>query len=114
MFTESGTIDNLEKCDILLAKTGYYQVRVTDNTYVTWGAQDYALAFDITPPVVGDFDLDYIVNDRDLGILADQWLHDEANLVCDLAAPFDHVDFADFAILAQNWMAANNAYYEGY
>jgi len=114
VFAETGTIDNLDKCDILLEKTGYYQIMVVDNTYVTWGAQDYGLAFDITPPLIGDFNLDYIVNDTDLGTLVAQWLATGEDLAPDLALPFGRVDFADFALLIQNWLSANNAYYEGY
>lgn len=113
IFSDNGTKDNLKKVDMLLSKTGFYQVKVADNTSWNW-VQDYAIAFERVQPIIGDFNLDYIVNYNDLYQMAEQWLSDGTALVCDLASPDSHIDFADFAILAQNWLVANNAYYDGY
>jgi hypothetical protein len=106
--------DNLEKCDLLAAMNGTYQVKVVNKTASE--TRDYGLAFEITPPIAGDIaqPLDYIVDYKDLSVFADQWLLDGTGLAADLALPANHIDFSDFAVFAQNWLATNNAYYAGY
>jgi hypothetical protein len=110
IFDEVNAKDNLRKCDLLLSKTGEYRIKVTNSNSLT----DYGLAFEIVPPITGDFDMNYIVDYRDLSILASQWLFDGAGLTADLAAPAGHVDFRDLAIFAQSWRTANNAYNNSY
>jgi subtilisin family serine protease len=111
VFQEANAKDNLRKCDLLLSKTGEYRIRVTNSSNTS---TDYGLAFEIVPSIPGDFDMNYIVDYNDMATLASQWLLDGAGLAADLAAPTGHVDFADFAVFAQNWLLANNAYYVGY
>ncbi|HSV26776.1 MAG TPA: S8 family serine peptidase [Sedimentisphaerales bacterium] len=117
IFSDTDALNNLKKCDILLTRTGTYKIEVTLHNNVTPPvtlSQDYGLAFDIIEPIAGDFDLNYIVDHRDLAAFANQWLLSGAALTADIAPPAGHVDFADFAAFASNWLASNNAYYEGY
>ena len=109
---DTGTKDNLKKWDILLAKTGYYSVKVSfNNTTGSSITQDYGLAFQIIPPIAGDYDLNYVVDANDLLAFVNTWLLETPGLPTDLAPPFGQIDFADFAVFAQNWLASNPAYY---
>lgn len=112
-FSDTGTKDNLKKCDILLPYSGEYQIQITSAAILASG-QNYGLAFKIVPPILGDFDLNYIVDFKDLHIFAGQWLLNGSDLSANLATPADNVDFSDFTVFAQNWLMANNAYYAGY
>jgi hypothetical protein len=111
VFQEATSGDNLRKCDILLASTSEYRIKVGNSTGTS---TDYGLAFEIVPPITGDLDLNYQVDYLDVAIMAAQWLSDGTGLVSDVAAPLNHVDFADFAILANNWLQCNKAYLQGY
>jgi hypothetical protein len=111
IFEEAVAKDNLRRCDILLSKTGDYRIRVNNSSSTS---TDYGLAFEIIPPIAGDFNMDYIVDYKDMSTLTSQWLMDGPGLAADMAAPTGHIDFADFAAFAQNWRTANNAYWTDY
>jgi hypothetical protein len=108
-FSDTAAKDNLKKCDILLPHTGEYKITIAPSSTLS-SAQNYGLAFEIIPPITGDFDLNYVVDYNDLSTFAAQWL---LGGTADFTAP-SGVDFADFAVFAQNWLSANNAYYAGY
>jgi hypothetical protein len=111
LFNDTGTKDNLKKCDLLLNTTGNYLVKVTLNNTTTKSiTASYGLAFETIAPIPGDFDLNYIVDANDLLTFANNWLLTGTGLLPDIAAPFGQVDFADFAAFAQNWLVRNKAY----
>ena len=60
------------------------------------------------PPIVGDLDLDYNVNEIDLEQLTASWLQTDAekNLAGD-----ETIDLSDFTAQAANWKQFNPAYY---
>lgn len=89
--------DNLEKCDILTEKNGFYSVTVLNDSDNGESA-DYGLAFEIYPPLEGDHPpIDYTVDYFDLNTLADDWgiLN----------------NFTSFADICKNWSKTDNAYY---
>jgi hypothetical protein len=104
VFNEANANDNLRKCDLLMEKTGEYHIQITSPSS---SSTNYGLAFEIIPAIIGDFDLNYIVDYDDLSTFASEWL---MTGTADLTAPAG-VDFADFAVLAQNWLTTNEAYY---
>jgi hypothetical protein len=101
--------DNLIKCDILLTGTGRYTLKVVNNS--TSETADYGLAFELLPPLPGDFDLDYIVDGNDLRRIAENWLQPAVGSDADLFQD-DFIDFRDFALFAENWLTADPAYHQ--
>ncbi|MBN1391607.1 MAG: S8 family serine peptidase [Sedimentisphaerales bacterium] len=100
--------DNLIKCDILLTVTGQYAVRVVNSS--TGETADYGLAFELLPPLPGDFDLDYIVDYNDLAEIAEDWLSPASGSDVDLSGD-GFIDFYDFAPFADNWLTSDHAYH---
>jgi hypothetical protein len=101
--------DNLIKCDILLTRSGQYTLRVVNNS--TGETAHYGLAFELLPPLLGDFDLDYIVDYNDLRQIAENWLQPVSDFDADLFQD-NFIDFRDFALLAENWLITDPAYYQ--
>lgn len=106
LFNETGTLDNLEKVDLVLPRDGIYEIAVKNTTSKK---RNYALAFELLAPLVADFNLDYVVNYADLAVLADQWLQEGAYLKSDLW-PDDKVDLLDYTVLAGNWLLRDARY----
>lgn len=100
--------DNLIKCDILLTRSGQYTLRVVNNS--TSESTNYGLAFELSPPLPGDFDLDYIVDYNDLRQIAENWLHAGPGFDTDLFQD-NFIDFRDFALFAENWLITDPAYH---
>lgn len=108
IYTETGTLDNLEKADLLLEKNGMYEITL-DNT--TSKSRDYALAFELLEPLVYDFEpIDYIVDTGDLLVMGQQWLLEEPDLEANLIGA-DIVNLEDFAEFALHWLDMNPAYH---
>jgi hypothetical protein len=101
--------DNLIKCDYLLTASGWYTIEVVNSS--TGETADYGLAFELLPPLPGDFDLDYIVDNNDLRRIAEDWLSPAGDSVLDLF-PDSLIDFRDFALFADNWLTSDPAYYQ--
>ena len=57
-------------------------------------------------PIPGDFTLDGIVDERDLEVLASQWLSQPGNPSADIAPPGGDnlINFLDFIILTEHWL----------
>ena len=107
--------DNLEKCDLLLSKTGNYIVKVVNKSADE--SPDYGLAFELLPAIPGDFEpMDYTVDTLDLAHFCKWWLRDDCsglNGWCEGAdiQPVDgKVDLADFAVLASYWLETDPIY----
>jgi len=108
IYSESDTLNNLEKVDLLLAKDGTYEIYL-DNT--TNKSRGYALAFEVLAPLAGDFEpIDYIVDENDLYILAEQWLLEGPDLETDIS-PNEKIDYGDFGTFFENWLQIDPAYY---
>ena len=107
-------IDNLEKCDLLLTKTGTYEIRVVNQSLNQSAA--YGLTFEILAPLPGDVHVDYVVDAQDAADLADYWLDTNCanpNADCfayNLSADA-RIDLADFAVLADHWLSYDARYY---
>lgn len=104
------TNDNLEKCDLLLAASGNYVLKVVSRPANEFSV-NYVLAFELVAPIPGDFDLNYIVNYDDLAVLMQEWLGPEPDPKADLW-PDGKVDLLDVAVFGQNWRKVNPAYYQ--
>jgi hypothetical protein len=113
VFSENDAENNLEKVDIIAQKTGYYEITVTNvdnsternNTY-------YGLAFEISPPIAGDFDLNYIVEANDLYHLSEQWLTTGPSGEFDLFKDDSNsVNMNDFSVFSDYWMCIDSAYH---
>lgn len=103
--------DNLEKCDVLLKSTGYHIVKVVNKS--SSESPDYALAFEIWPPIVGDFEpIDYVVDYTDLSGLMLEWLSSGAGLEGDLIGEGNTVDGKDFSEFGDHWFEADAIYSE--
>jgi hypothetical protein len=100
--------DNLIKCDILLTRSGQYTLRVVNNS--TDETAHYGFAYELLPPLSGDFNLDYIVDYNDLRRIAEDWLQPAAGSDADLFQD-NFIDFRDFALLAENWLITDPAYH---
>ncbi|MHC4721436.1 MAG: S8 family serine peptidase [Planctomycetota bacterium] len=108
IFSETNTLDNLEKVDLLLEKDGMYEVTLENTTNKS---RDYALAFELLEPLVYDFEpIDYIVDTGDLQVMGQQWLLEEPDLEANLIGA-DIVNLEDFAEFAGHWLDIDPAYY---
>ncbi|GAF70802.1 unnamed protein product, partial [marine sediment metagenome] len=68
IFSETETLDNLEKVDLLLSSDGVYEVVLKNSTKKD---RSYALAFELLSPIPGDFyPADYIVDYSDMATVA--------------------------------------------
>ena len=107
--------DNLEKCDLLLSKTGEYLIKVVNKSPDE--SPDYGLAFEILPSIPGDFEpMDYKVDTLDLAKFTNWWLRDDCSGLndwcegADLEPADSRVDLADFARFAGHWLENDPAY----
>jgi len=103
--------DNLEKCDILLTVSGDCTIKVV-NVSANGETADYGFAFELLPPITGDFDLNYVVDNYDFALFAGEWRQEgeglEANLWPDL-----QVDEKDLFTFVSNWLITDDRYYVG-
>ena len=88
--------------------SGEYTLKVVNNS--SDETADYGFAFELLPPIPGDFDLDYIVDDNDLADFVEDWLSTDSQLPENLW-PDSIINFRDFAIFAENWLITNPGYY---
>ncbi len=107
------TLDNLEKVDLRLTKSGDYEIKIVNQSSSESTA--YALAFELLEPIPGDIVIDYIVDILDLSQLADYWLQDPAAIPqaphgIDLVEN-DFIDLADAAELSRHWLTTDPRYY---
>ncbi|OHB51210.1 MAG: hypothetical protein A2Y10_08810 [Planctomycetes bacterium GWF2_41_51] len=107
IFYKEGDLNNLEKIDLILPADGNYTVSLINTTSKT---RAYGLAFEILEPLTGDFNLDYIVNKKDLGRLALDWLSDDGELETNIFAD-EIINNKDFGIFAEYWMQTDGRYY---
>lgn len=112
--SEADGLNNLRRADILLPVDGFYQVLVANSTDIR--NRDYALAFEILPPLMGDFDINYIVDVPDLAVMTSYWLEWGCNDTDALCRPFDiavngQIDLQDIAALSTNWLTMDMRYY---
>jgi hypothetical protein len=107
IYSETNTKDNLEKIDMLLPADGNYTVSLHNTTTKS---RTYGLAFELLEPITGDFNIDYVVDGKDLNQMALEWLtagpdadivHDSNNIV----------NYLDFAAFANNWLKIDNRYF---
>jgi Subtilase family len=107
IFSETSNKDNLEKIDLLLPADGNYTVSLHNTTTKS---RAYGLAFELLEPITGDFNIDYVVDEKDLNRMAIEWLtagpdtdivHDSNNIV----------NYLDFAAFADNWLKIDKRYY---
>ncbi|MGB8227315.1 MAG: S8 family serine peptidase [Sedimentisphaerales bacterium] len=105
VYSETNSVNNLEKVDLILSDDGNYTVLLTNTTSKS---RDYGLAFEILPPLTGDFDMNYIVNGLDLYKMAFDWLN--AGPDTDIV-PDGIVNWLDFARFADNWLKTDARYY---
>ncbi|MCX5632500.1 MAG: S8 family serine peptidase [Phycisphaerae bacterium] len=105
VYSEANNVNNLEKIDLILPNDGNYTV-VLKNT--TSKSRNYGLAFEILPPLTGDFDIDYVVNRNDLNQIAIDWLSAEPDT--DIV-PDGIVNWLDFTEFADNWLKVDARYY---
>jgi len=112
IFSETDTLYNLEKVDLLLPDDGVFEVLINNSTKKD---RSYALAFELLSPVPGDFyPADYIVDHSDMATVAQQWLLTGENLEADLFIDDNNiVNLPDFAEFASHWLGTDARYYQG-
>jgi hypothetical protein len=98
--------DNTRKVELRLPYGGLYDIAITNSA--TKSGRNYGLAYELIPPMVADFNIDYIVDYNDLQLLTLEWL--QIDSVCDLIEP-NGVDFSDYSILAGNFYNSNPLYH---
>ena len=104
--SESDSLNNLKKIEIMLPRDDTYEIVLTNPN--TKRDRTYAMAFELVPPLVADFDLNYVVDNADLGFIVANWL--QSGTDADLAGE-GHVNFRDFAVFAANWGNDNPLYH---
>ena len=109
IFSETDDGNNLEKIDLILPADGNYTVSL-ENT--TSKSRAYGLAFELLPPLTGDFDINYIVDGSDLRQIALDWLTagPDTDIVPD--TPDGVVNWLDFAKFADHWFEIDKRYYD--
>ncbi|MBN1457548.1 MAG: S8 family serine peptidase [Sedimentisphaerales bacterium] len=108
IFSETDSLNNLEKAELLLDMDGVYEINIKNKTIID---RDYGLAFELIDPLVGDFEpINHSVDLDDLIRLAEDWGSTGSGLETDIK-PDGVIDYLDFAIFAQNWLQINPAYY---
>ena len=100
LYTESDSKNNLRKADIRLAEDGEYQVIVRNLVYQQ--NRDYALAFELIDPVVGDLNGDYQVDSLDIPEFSKNWLGVSDERSCSDDAPATLCEFSSFS---ENWLS---------
>jgi hypothetical protein len=105
IYSETNNKDNLKKIDLLLPADGNYTISLHNTTMKS---RTYGLAFELLPSITGDFNIDYIVDGKDLNQIAIEWLTagDKTNVI-----PDDIVNYLDFAAFADNWLKIDNRYF---
>jgi hypothetical protein len=104
------TSDNLLKCDLPILTPGDYTIKIVNNS-TTFDTTAYGFAFELHPIMPADLPpIDYVVDYEDLSTLTADWLSDISPLDS-LLAPNGIIDFADFAIVGQDWMQIDPLYY---
>jgi hypothetical protein len=115
LFTETDTLNNLQKADILLPEDSYgenyYEITIANTT--TKKNRSYALAFEVLQPLVADFNIDYVVNTDDLVDFMPYWLNMDCTGDC---LPYDldpdsKIDLSDYSIFAEKWLTYDPRYY---
>ncbi len=106
IFSETNNKDNLKKIDMLLPVDGNYTISLKNTT--TKSNRAYGLAFELLEPITGDFNIDYVVDEKDLNRMAIEWLTagDKTNII-----PDDIVNYLDFAAFADNWLKIDKRYF---
>jgi hypothetical protein len=104
--SESDSLNNLKKIEMMLPYDDTYEITLTNPN--TKNKRSYGLAFELIPPLVADFNIDYIVDINDLSVLAEDWL--QSNTRADATGEGD-VNFRDFAVFAANRGSFNPLYH---
>ncbi|HPS56298.1 MAG TPA: hypothetical protein PLP05_11935, partial [Sedimentisphaerales bacterium] len=100
--------DNVEKCDILVKKSGVYTI-IIKNKSANGESASYGLAFEVLEPVKGDLEpIDYVVDIQDLQRMSQSWLVKDSDI--DLAEN-GMIDFTDFSVLMNCWLNSDPKYY---
>jgi hypothetical protein len=107
LYSETDVLNNLKKIDLQIPVSGEYEIILNNTTNRT---RSYALAFERLEPLTADFNRDFIVNSKDLGQLAFDWLSTGWGHETDLV-PDANVNNRDFGVFAENWMRKDGRYY---
>ncbi len=108
IYSESDTVNNLVKTEILADSTGTYQITLKNTTYKS---RSYGFAFEIVEPIPGDLEpINYILDIEDFSAFAANWLNPAADERFDLAGD-EQVNWPDFAVIAKHWLTYNPEYY---
>jgi len=113
LVSEISGIDNLEKVDRLLTKTGNYQIKVVNKSASESAA--YALAFELLEPMAGDFDINYIVDGADLSALLGWWLEPGCDSIGDCLSVDltgdGKIDLQDTSVFGGQWLKTDGRYW---
>ena len=104
---EDESLNNLEKFDIVLPADDIYTVELANQT--SNKGRNYGFAFELLRPIVGDFNVDYIVDLQDISLFMNCWLEPalpEIDIGDDGA-----INFLDFSESALNWLVFDAKYY---
>ena len=99
LFTESDSKNNLRKADIRLAEDGEYHVIVRNIAYQQ--NRNYALAFELIDPIVGDLNGDYQVDSLDISEFSQMWL---AGANGGSYSGVRHTTLSEFSLVSENWL----------
>jgi hypothetical protein len=105
LFSESDTKNNLRKADIRLAEAGEYRVTVRNLAYQQ--NRDYALAFELIDPILGDLNGDYQVDSLDISEFSQTWLSDVNG---GYSSGVGYATLSEFTIVSENWLTFQSYY----
>lgn len=105
LFSESDSKNNLRKADIRLAENGTYHVIVRNLAYQK--NRDYALAFELVDPVLGDLKGDSQVDPLDISEFSQRWLAEADD---GYSPGIGYTTLSDFSTVSGNWLNYQSYY----
>ena len=109
MLAKLSESDNLEKADLLICDAGDYEIRIVNQS--SSELPNYSMAFELLPPLPGDFNTDAIVDTDDLTILSEWWLQTNCS-GCSLIdlEPDGIINGMDLDIFTEYWLQTDLRY----
>jgi hypothetical protein len=113
VFSDTDSLNNLKKADLLLGKTSSYRIRIVNQSFTE--STEYAIAYEISAPLDADFNFDAVVDKTDLELLLQHWLADPCRIVFDGCERIDLtgdslINIQDVRMLSALWKASDPRY----
>ncbi|MBN1765524.1 MAG: S8 family serine peptidase [Sedimentisphaerales bacterium] len=108
LYSETDTLNNLEKVDFVLPADDVYEIRLTNST--TKKNRAYGLAYELRPRLTADIDFNYRVDIDDFSFISRYWLMSVGDIDVDIVSD-GQVDTLDLFEFTTNWLAVDSRYF---